>query len=120
MPQALSDGRPDNPVFTVMDAVPIAAGGNALSDHVPCSGHERAAIAYSIDQSHTRLVHLSDDGVTFYTLAASGPNVDYGGGTLSTASRSLTIDVAGARFLRVAITNAGAALATATAKVMLG
>jgi len=114
------EGR-DNPLYIAMDAGRIDAGTTAASAAVPCEGRREAVILYTIDQPHNRDVQMSDDGATWYVLVGGGLVLASPGATGASANveRALAIPLAGARFVRLTLTNTTGAPATASVKVML-
>ena len=121
MPIPAADGRTDAPLYTLADAVVIAAAATWTSPSVACSGYDTATLTYRIDQAHDRKIQLSDDDATWYELGTGGlvaatPNAT---GASATPNRALVLPVGGARFVRLVLTNNAASPAALTARVGL-
>ena len=120
MPTSPADGRPDNPLYVVMSNVAIAATtGVAASESVPCEEADQVCIVYTITQTHTREVEVSDDDATWYALQGVGLNNAVAGSGVTAGPRALVVAPGGARFIRLKLSNTSAVAATATAKVMI-
>lgn len=110
-----SPARPDNPVYTLMNAVAIGAGVTAFSDVLDVADASGVAIFSSVDQAHFRQAQASLDGVTWFNLMAGGslPSAlnftSAGAGTICQV-----VNPCGIRFLRVSVANTSGAGATAS------